>query len=85
MAFGSFCGNCCAWFSVIGVFTFGTLAMMLYRRNPPVVEHKFHLKEGQDTKIDERMQLMITMQFIMIVAALSCFGCAFVLEKKEAR
>ena len=48
MAFGSFCGNCCAWFSVIGVFTFGTLAMMLYRRNPPVVEHKFHMKEGQD-------------------------------------
>ena len=84
MGFPNFCCNCCAWFSVIGCFTFGVLAAMLYRRNPAVIEHKFHIKEWDDDKINERMMLMIVMQFVMIGAALCCFFLAFMAEKKES-
>ena len=83
MGFKNFCCNCCAWFSVIGVVTFGIIAAMLYRRNPAVIEHKFHLKVDDDDKIDDRMGVMIIMQFVMMAAALCCFFLAFRYERIE--
>ena len=77
MGFKNFCCNCCGWFSVIGVFTFGILATMLYRRNLPVLEHKFHLKESEEAKISERIVTMVIMQGVMVVAAILCFFAAF--------
>ena len=84
MGFKNFCCNCCAWFSVIGCATFGVLAMMLYRRNPAVLEHKFHLKETDETEINARMTVMLNMQIVMIVAALACFMGASRYAKIEA-
>ena len=88
MGFKNFCCNCCAWFSVIGCATFGVLAIMLYRRNPAVLEHKFHfefpIKSTDEDLIEERMWVMINMQIIMIVSALLCFLLAFRYEKVEA-
>ena len=84
MGFKNFCCNCCGWFSVIGCATFGVLAVMLYRRNPAVLEHKFHIKFTDDELIEERMWVMINMQIVMIVSALLCFLLAFKYEKTES-
>ncbi len=81
MGFKNFCCNCCGWFSVIGVFTFGVLAMMLFRRNLPVLQHKFHLKETDDEKIAERVLTMVLMMVIMLFSALVCFFFAIFFEK----
>ena len=77
MGFKNYCCNCCGWFSVIGFCTFGVLAMMLYRKNPAALEHKFKIKETDEDMISERMWVMINMQIVMIVAALMCFFLAF--------
>ena len=53
-----FC-TCCAWFSVIGIYTFGVLAAMLYYKNPAVIEHKFGIKLTDQNAINERMNTMI--------------------------
>ena len=84
MGFKNYCCNCCAWFSVIGFATFGVLAMMLYRKNPATIEHKFKIKLTDEDEISKRMWVMINMQIVMIVAALACFFLAFRYEKVEA-
>ena len=83
MGFKNFCCNCCGWFSIIGVITFGILAAMLYRRNPAVLEHKFHIKETDEEKINSRMWTMIYMQVVLVVAALLCFVLAIRYDKIE--
>ena len=76
-----FC-NCCGWFSVIGIYLFGTLACMLFFRNPAVIEHKFFIKMSDRDKINQRMWVMIEMEFVMLVAAVACFSYSFYQERK---
>ena len=38
------CCNLCAWWSVIGAFTYFSLAMMVARKNWSVIMEKFHIK-----------------------------------------
>ena len=82
------CGLC-GWFSVIGAVNFGVLAAMLYRRNEPVIEHKFGVeKEGNldeyQKKIDGLTTDMVIMAMIMVVASVFCFGSSIVFAKNEA-
>ena len=77
MAFKNLCCNICAWFSVIGIATFGVLAAMLYRRNGPVIKHKFLLKGDNEKQLDDLTMSMIYMQIVMLFAALCCFSMAF--------
>ena len=51
MGFKDGCCTLCAWFSVIGSGIFLVLSIMLFRRNKPVIEHKFHLSLEDETGI----------------------------------
>ena len=53
MSFKGFCCGLCAWFSVIGSAFFIILSIMLHRRNPAVIEHKFHLSLDDKAGIDK--------------------------------
>ena len=75
MSFKDFCCGLCAWFSVIGIGTFLTLAAMVANRNYPVIEHKFKMKvEGNDTALNAAHTNMIWMAIIMVIAAIGCFA-----------
>ena len=51
------CCGLCAWFSVIGVALFLTLAAMVANRNLAVLEHKFKMKtHDNDTQLDAAHQ-----------------------------
>ena len=74
------CGMC-AWFSLIGSSTFAILAIMLTRKNEPVIEHKFHLKIDDEEKIAHLTTQMWTMVALMIAASISCFAMQGVYAK----
>ena len=76
MAFKDSCCGVCAWFSVVGVFTYFVLAMMLYRRNQPVIEHKFKIEFEDEETLNKTMVKMIIMVCIMAAASVGCFGAA---------
>ena len=73
----AFFASCCAWFSVIGSFTFFTMSMMLFNMNLATIEHKFKLTAHDTDKIKERGNMMFSMVWVMIVAAISCFVLSF--------
>ena len=83
MSFKSGCSNVCGWFSVVGAFTYGVLAIMLFRRNQPVIEHKFKIEFENEELIDATMGKMITMVFIMIASSLLCFISSVVFARKD--
>ena len=76
MAFKDSCCGVCGWFSVVGVFTYAVLAIMLYRRNQPVIEHKFKIEFDDDETLNKTMIKMIIMVFIMGAASVGCFGAS---------
>ena len=47
------CCSLCAWFSVIGAFTYGIMGIMLAKKNQSVIEHKFKLKFYDEDAISE--------------------------------
>ena len=89
MAFKDCCCGLCGWFSVIGAFTYGVLAIMLLRRNQPVIEHKFKIEYEDDDALNASMIQMIILAFMMIAASVVCFGMSSVfasqLEDKQAQ
>ena len=58
MAFASMCCGLCGWFSMIGVGFYAIIAVMLARRNKPLIEHKFKFSPEHgvynETLIEER-------------------------------
>ena len=83
MGFKDSCCGVCAWFSVVGVFTYAVLAIMLYRRNQPVIEHKFKIEFEDDETLNKTMVKMIIMVFIMAASSVGCFGMASVFKHHD--
>ena len=77
------CCGLCAWFSVIGSAFFLILSIMLYRKNPAVIEHKFHLSLDDKDGIAHSHFQMIVMTIVMIGASAVCFVSSFSYAKRE--
>ena len=85
MAFKDCCCGLCAWFSVVGAFTYGVLAIMLFKRNQPVIEHKFKIEFEDDAALNASMIQMIILAFIMIAASAVCFGMSTIFANQLAK
>ena len=77
------CCGLCAWFSVIGASFFLVLSIMLHRRNPAVIEHKFHMSIDDTAGINHSHMQMIVMTVVMIIASALCFISSFAYDKRE--
>ena len=85
MAFKDCCCGLCAWFSVVGAFTYSVLAIMLFKRNQPVIEHKFKIEFEDDAALNASMIQMIILAFIMIAASAVCFGMSTIFANQLAK
>ena len=93
------CCNLCAWWSVIGAFTYFTLAMMVARKNWSVIMEKFHIKvienvtTGADGSIKVNPTLakelgdvehkMWMMVLVMMLSSGLCFFLGWYFAKRE--
>ena len=74
MGFKDGCCGLCAWFSVIGAFTYFTLGQMIINRNQPVIEHKFKMRfSNNDEALGQRATMMYEMAIVMVAASFACF------------
>ena len=89
MGFKSGCCGLCAWFSMIGVGFYAIIAIMLYRHNKPLIEHKFKFAPDNQGNygeiVEERAVTMIFMAVAMFVAAIGCFAMSAVFGNQEEK
>ena len=92
MGFGAGCCKLCAWWSVIGAFTYFTIAMMIARRNWSVIQEKIGIQieldggpkeEKMNEELTATQHKMLLMVVVMILSSVCCFSLGFFLARRE--